>query len=140
MTRLASNAIDVASVRARVESPAFGAILVFEGVARARSGDPDRTAPVVLLSYEAWDEVAERELAAVEADTEARWPGIRVAIVHRTGDVAVGEAAVVIAVGAPHRDVAYAASRHAIDTLKERVPIWKKETSLDGTSWIGNRP
>jgi molybdopterin synthase catalytic subunit len=140
MTRLSPGRIDVAAVRARVESPAFGAIVLFEGVARVSSGDPERTAPVSGLSYEAWDDVAERELAAVEADTEARWPGVRVAVVHRTGDVPIGEAAVVIAVGAPHRDAAYAASRYAIDTLKERVPIWKKETSRDGTSWIGNRP
>jgi molybdopterin synthase catalytic subunit len=140
MRRLSPAPIDVASVRARVDSPAHGAILVFEGVARASSGDPARSSPVTGLAYEAWDEVAERELAAVERETEARWPGVRVAIVHRTGDVPIGDAAVVIAVGAPHRDAAYLASRHAIDTLKERVPIWKKETSLDGTSWIGNRP
>jgi molybdopterin synthase catalytic subunit len=95
---------------------------------------------VVGLHYEAWPSVAERELAAVEVEAMARWPGARVVIVHRTGEVPIGAPAVVVAVGAPHRAEAYEASRFAIDALKARVPLWKQERYDDGSAWIGNRP
>ena len=76
--------------------------------------------------------------AAICSEISERWPGARVAMVHRVGVVAVGEASVVIGVSAPHRDEAYAASRHAIDTLKASVPIWKKEIYADGSVWKAN--
>ena len=67
------------------------------------------------------------------------WPEVQLAIAHRVGVVPVGEASVVIATSAPHRDAAYAANRFAIDTLKETVPIWKKEVYSDGSIWKANK-
>ncbi len=135
MIALVDHPIDIRAVEACVREDAFGALLTFAGVGR----NCFEGRPVESLFYEAWGEVAERALAEVAAETEARWPGIRVAIVHRTGAVAIGEASVVISVGAPHRAEAYAASRFAIDTLKIKVPIWKKEIYADGSAWIANR-
>jgi molybdopterin synthase catalytic subunit len=136
MIAVIDTAIDVRAVEDAVRDPAHGAILTFAGVGRNEFGGR----PVVGLFYEAWPDVATRELEAVVAETQQRWPMVRVAVVHRTGAVAIGEPSVVIAVGAPHRDEAYAASRFAIDTLKARVPIWKKEIYADGAAWVGNRP
>ncbi len=135
MVLLTEAPLDVRALEDAVRAPGHGALLTFAGVAR-----DDGTPPLRALFYEAWSEVALRELTQVAADTTERWPTVRVAIAHRTGEVAVGEPSVVVAVGAPHRDEAYAASRFAIDTLKARVPIWKKEIYADGAAWVANRP
>lgn len=135
MFRIVDHPIDVAAVAAAVRHPGAGAVLVFEGVGR----DNAEGRAVRSLAYEAWPDVAEREMAAIGAEAAARWPGARVAIVHRTGPVAIGEPSVVIAVSAPHRGEAYDASRWAIDTLKQRVPVWKKELYDDGAAWIANK-
>lgn len=135
MTRVVDHAIDVAAVAAAVRDPAHGAVLVFEGVARR---EHDGRA-VESLFYEAYVVMAEAELGRIARESASRWPDARVAVVHRTGPVAIGEPSVVVAVGAPHRDEAYAASRYVIDELKRRAPIWKRETYADGTAWIANR-
>jgi len=134
MLRIVDGPIDVAAVRAAVDAPRFGAVLVFEGVGR----NSFEGRPVVGLSYEAWAPVAERELQRMAEEAQERWPGAALAIVHRTGAVAIGEPSVVVAVGAPHRAEAYELSRWAIDTLKQRLPVWKKEHYPDGASWIAN--
>jgi molybdopterin synthase catalytic subunit len=139
MRRLSAQSLDVVGITAQVRDPAHGAVLVFEGVARA-SGQRDPSAVIEHLDYEAWEGPAERAILALEEQTESRFPGTRVRIVHRTGRVEIGAPAVVVAVGAPHRDAAYAASRHAIDTLKATIPLWKKETGVDGSTWIENHP
>ena len=136
MLRIVEGPIDTAAVTAAVRHPSCGAVLTFEGVGRDEM-DGQR---VVELWYEAWTEPAEREFSRIAAEVTERWPGVRVAIVHRTGPVAIGEPSVVIAVGAPHRVEAYEASRYAIDTLKARAPIWKKERYADGEAWIANKP
>lgn len=135
MVTIVDTRISVASVTDAVRSPRHGAILVFEGVGRETHAGK----AVASLRYEAYVPMAERELAAIVAETQAKWPGASVAIAHRTGAVAIGEPSVVIAIGAPHRDAAYAASRYAIDELKRRAPIWKQEIYSDGTAWIANR-
>lgn len=135
MVLLTDAPLDVRALEAAVRAPGNGALLTFAGVAR-----DDGTPPLRALFYEAWHEVALRELTQVADDTRARWPAVRVAIAHRTGEVAVGEPSVVVAVGAPHRDECYAASRFAIDTLKATVRIWKKELYADGGAWVANRP
>jgi len=135
MVLLTDAPLDVRALEDAVRAPGHGALLTFAGVAR-----DDGSPPLRALFYEAWDEVALRELRQVAADTVARWPSVKVALAHRTGEVAVGEASVVVTVGAPHRDEAYAASRFAIYTLKLKVPIWKKEIYADGAAWVGNRP
>lgn len=135
MVLLTGAPLDVRALEDAVRAPEHGALLTFAGVAR-----DEGTPPLRALYYEAWPEVALRELEHVADLTRARWPGVRVAIAHRTGEVSVGEPSVVVAVGAPHRDEGYAASRFAIDTLKATVRIWKKEIYAEGAAWVGNRP
>lgn len=133
MIALVDHPIDVAAVRASVDDPGFGAILVFEGVGRNHF----EGRPVEALEYEAYAAMATPEMQAIADECLERF-GARVAIVHRTGRVAIGEASVVIATGSAHRDACYSASRYAIDELKVRVPIWKKEVYVDGAAWKAN--
>ncbi len=128
--------IDLAAVRAAVADPGCGAVLIFEGTAR----NAFEGRRVVHLSYEAWAEAALAEMEAIAAEIRAEWPGSRVAMVHRVGLVPIGEASVVIAVSTPHRAACYEASRAAIERLKARVPIWKKESYEDGSAWKANTP
>jgi molybdopterin synthase catalytic subunit len=134
MFEIVAHPIDVDRVRRAVDDPGFGAILVFEGVAR----DTFAGRGVVELAYEAYAPMAVGVMEEIGADIAARWPGARTAIVHRVGHVAIGEPTVVIAVGTPHRAECYAASRHALEELKARVPVWKKEIYTDGSAWKAN--
>ncbi len=124
-------------VVAVVAGPGRGGVVTFAGVVR-RQGH--RLADVVRLEYEAYDAMALEVLAAIAAEIEAELPGTCVAIHHRTGALVVGETAVVIAAAAPHRAEAFAACRAAIDRLKERAPIWKKEIGESGSEWLGLGP
>lgn len=133
MVLLTEDVLDVRALEDAVRDRAHGALLTFSGVSRD-DGDP----PLDALFYEAWPEVALRELENVVREAEVRWPGVRVSVAHRVGRVPVGEASVVVAVGAGHREEAYAASRFTIDTLKARVPIWKKELYAAGGRWVAN--
>ncbi|HET9065883.1 MAG TPA: molybdenum cofactor biosynthesis protein MoaE [Gemmatimonadales bacterium] len=115
-----------------VESPAHGAVVSFVGTVR----DHHEGRSVVGLSYSAYVEMAERECQAIVEATEGRL-GVRIALNHRIGDLAVGDAAVVVVAAAPHRDVAFEACRLVIDEVKRRVPIWKHEHHADGTAiWV----
>lgn len=134
--RLSSAPLDLAEVIQVVSGPGQGGVVTFSGVVRQHS----RGRNVVRLEYEAYGPMAHRALAAVIDRIEAAGPGVRVAIVHRTGVLQVGEIAVVIAASAPHRAQAFDACREAIDRLKEEVPIWKKEVSDTGEEWIGTGP
>ena len=133
MQALIAGPIDASAVRAAVEHPRYGAILVFEGV--GRDGPPDQR--VLHLSYEGYPELAEPVMGAI-ADEAAERFGAAVAIVHRTGVVAIGEASLVIAVGTPHRAECYEASRYVIEQVKARLPVWKKEIRSDGSEWKAN--
>lgn len=135
MIALVHDRIDVPAVRRAVDDPGHGAILVFEGVGR----DTFEGRAVTGLEYEAYAEMAVPVMQAIARECEERF-GARVAMVHRTGHVAIGEPSVVIAVGSPHRAEAYSASRYAIDELKLRVPVWKKELYVDGSAWKANAP
>jgi molybdopterin synthase catalytic subunit len=135
MLALTTNPIDVLAVNAAVRHSGAGAVLSFVGDTR----DNFDGRRVVRLEYEAYDEMVLPEMARIQRDLIARWPAVRLAMVHRTGVVPVGQASVVIAVSAPHRDEAYAASRFAIDTLKTRLPIWKREVYADGSTWKENQ-
>lgn len=117
---------------AAVERPGAGGICTFLGVVR----DTNLGRDVDYLEYEAYPDMAVAQMARIVADVAERWPGARAAIAHRTGRLEIGEASVAIAVSAPHRAEAFAACRYAIDTLKERVPIWKKEVWTDGSAWV----
>ncbi len=134
MFALTDTAIDVARVSAAVRRAEAGAVIIFEGVTRNHHDGKG----VVHLEYEAYSGMAEAEMKAIGVQVASKWHGARLAMVHRTGVVGVGEASVVIAVSAPHRDEAYAASRFAIDALKAKVPVWKKEIYADGSAWKTN--
>jgi molybdopterin synthase catalytic subunit len=114
-----------------------GGVVTFAGVVR-REGHALRD--VIRLEYEAYAEMALEVLAAIADELERELPGARVAIHHRVGALAVGETAVVIAAAAPHRAEAFTACRAAIDRLKERAPIWKKEIGESGEVWLGLGP
>lgn len=126
--------LDLRAIEAAVTWPGAGAILSFSGVAR----DSFEGRPVHGLDYEAWPEMALPVLAQIRDEVAERWPGARLAIVHRTGRLAIGEPSVILTVATPHRGDAYEASRYAIDELKARVPIWKKERYADGEAWKAN--
>jgi molybdopterin synthase catalytic subunit len=110
-----------------------GAIATFTGTTRMTSRGRD----VVHLDYEAYEGMAEQVMAEIARELEQRYELCAVAVHHRTGRVSIGETSVVIAVSAPHRADALAACRDAIDQLKERVPLWKKEVYAGGEEWIG---
>ena len=110
-----------------------GAIATFTGTTRIQS----RGRTVTHLDYEAYEGMAERVMAEIAGGLQARYGLSAVAIHHRIGRVGIGETSVVIAVSAPHRQDALAACKDAIDELKERVPLWKKEVYSDGEEWIG---
>lgn len=130
---LSGNPLPVAEAGAWAVSPDCGAVVVFTGTARDHA--PGRPG-VDLLTYEAYEEHAGPRLAAVAGEMRERWPDLgRIAMLHRVGDVAVGEAAVVVAVSSPHRDSAFDAARYGIGALKSTVPIWKRERWEGGESW-----
>lgn len=128
--------LDAEEVTARVAGPDAGGVVSFVGRVR----DHARGHRIARLEYEAYPGMAEREMEKIAAEAAARWPRTRVAIAHRTGTLAVGDVAVVVVAAAPHRDEAFLACRFAIDTLKERVPIWKKEFAVDGAYWVDDHP
>jgi molybdopterin synthase catalytic subunit len=113
--------------------PDCGAVVVFTGTVRDHA---DGRANVTALEYEAYEEEAGPRMAAIVAEAHRRWPALgRLALLHRTGKLAVTEASVVVVVSAPHRPEAFAAARWCIDTLKATVPIWKRETWDGGEDW-----
>jgi molybdopterin synthase catalytic subunit/molybdopterin converting factor small subunit len=131
-TGLTDRPIDVAALEARVAERGHGALVTFVGRARDRSDDGRK---VVELEYEVYPEMAAAVLDDIAAEAAARWPGVVVAVMHRTGIVPIGEAAVAIVAAAPHRSHAYAANRFVIEAIKERLPIWKRERFLGGSEW-----
>jgi len=119
-----------------VSGPSQGGIVTFTGVVR-RNGQLEE---VDRLEYEAFVPMAVSVLSEIAREIEAEHPGTVVAIHHRIGKLGVGEPAVMIAVGSPHRAEAFAGCRAAIEALKQRVPIWKKEIGPEGNVWIGMGP
>jgi MoaE-MoaD fusion protein len=126
--------LDARAIEQMVASPENGAILTFTGTVR----DNARGKGVTALDYEAYPPAAEKMLERIGDEMRDQWGIERVAIVHRYGLLQIGEASVVISVASPHRDEAFAACRHAIERIKEIVPIWKKEHYDDGAVWIGS--
>jgi molybdopterin synthase catalytic subunit len=113
--------------------PDCGAVVLFSGTVRDHAeGRPGVTS----LEYEAYEDEVESRLSAIAAEARRRWPALgRIALLHRVGALAVGETSVVVVVSSPHRPEAFDAARFCIDTLKETVPIWKRETWEGGTDW-----
>jgi molybdopterin synthase catalytic subunit len=130
---LTVDALPVDEATAWAAVPSTGAVVTFCGVVRDHS---DGRARVVGLTYEAYEEVAVRRLTEVAAETRRRWPAVeRLALLHRVGDLALGDVSVVVVASSAHRGEAFDAARFAIDTLKETVPIWKREQWSDGSDW-----
>lgn len=133
MIQITSDPIDSAAVLQHVASNRAGAVVLFVGTTREFTGER-RTES---LDYECYGGMAEKKMAELEAQTRERWPIVECAIVHRVGRLDPGEASVAIAVSSPHRGDAFEAGKWLIDTLKEVVPIWKKENWSGGTSdWV----
>ncbi|HEV8726407.1 MAG TPA: molybdenum cofactor biosynthesis protein MoaE [Candidatus Binatia bacterium] len=127
--------IDLNELVLFVTDPEAGAIATFVGTTR----NNNEGRKVIGLDYEAYPQMAEKELARIGADAKRHWPICRMAIVHRLGPVKIGEASVIIAVSSAHRDAAFAACRYAIEEIKKTVPIWKKEVFEGGEVWIGTQ-
>ena len=132
LVRVQSERLDLAELTAAVEHTAAGAVVTFAGVVR----DHHEGKRVTAISYEAYGRMAEAKMREIAVDAQRRWPDCRIAIAHRTGKLEIGEASVLIAVSAPHRAEAFDACEFAIDTLKQIVPIWKKEAYDDGEVWL----
>jgi len=125
--------IDVAAILGRVSRSANGATVLFLGVVREVNEGRDVTG----IEYTAYRSMAERELATIVEEAAALADSDDIAVVHRLGELAVGECSVAVAVGHPHRGRAFEAARYVIEELKQRVPIWKREHYVDGTrEWV----
>jgi len=133
LVRLVHGPIDLDDLAAT--APADGALCLFMGVVR----NENRGRRVERLEYEAYEDMALPLMEEIVAETRERYPVSEVRLVHRLGRLEIGEASVAVGVASPHRAEAFAACRFAIDTLKAKVPIWKKEHYTDGSEWLEER-
>lgn len=133
MVSITDEPIDAAKILEQVQSPLAGAVVLFLGTTRELTGGR-RTQS---LDYECYPEMATKKLAELESEARGRWELIDCAIVHRLGHLEIGEASVAVAISSAHRQAAFEAGQWLIDTLKQTVPIWKKENWADGgTDWV----
>lgn len=133
IARITPDPIDTAPLMEAVGSDQDGAVLLFLGIVRDHADGRS----VSGMRYEAYAEMAAPVLEEIAAEAAAIIGSDRIAVVHRTGELQIGEASVAIAVSSPHRDEAYRASRHVIEEIKKRLPVWKHEHYLDGDSgWV----
>ena len=133
MIELTDNPIDATALLQSAQQPAAGAVVLFLGITRQFTKGRETAS----LSYEAYREMAVKELERLEQQARERWPLVDCSIVLRLGEVPLAEASVAIAVSSPHRGDAFDAGRWLIDTLKETVPIWKQEHWTDGAAeWV----
>ena len=133
LVRVTAEPLSVDEALAFVADPAAGGICVFVGTVR----DHGEAGEVTGLTYEAWDEVALTRLTEIADEMFQGWPVCKVALLHRTGHLGIGEASVVVAVSSAHRAEAFDACRHGIERLKSDVPIWKKESLASGEAqWV----
>ncbi len=133
MIRVTSEPISAQEALDFVADGAAGGTCVFVGTVR----DHSAAGAVTGLTYEAWDELAPTRLREIADEVFEKWPTRKVALLHRTGELAVGEISVVVACSAPHRADAFDACRYGIERLKQDVPIWKKEHQAEGGShWV----
>lgn len=132
---ISKDPINIQSVIDKVIEREAGAITTFIGTVRELTYGKK----TLFLEYQAYEAMAVKKLEQIGREIEEKWPGAKSAITHRVGRLDITDVAVVIAVSTPHRADAYDANRHAIERIKEIVPIWKKEHWEDGEEWIGNQ-
>jgi len=128
--------IDTQALLAKIKCPADGAVVVFEGVVR----DNSRGRRTLFLDYEAYEEMALKQMSGLVEQAVEQFRVREIAIVHRIGRLQIGETSVAIMVASGHRVAAFDACRWLIDTLKRTVPIWKKEHFEDGAVWADGEP
>ena len=133
MIEVTSDPLVPEEVISRVRSDTCGAVVTFLGTTRNHSHGRN----VLYLEYEAYPEMAAKELENIRKQLKERWEVEEVAISHRTGRVEIGEVSLVVAVASPHRKEAFQACQEAIDLIKQVVPVWKKEVFQDGYVWVG---
>jgi molybdopterin synthase catalytic subunit len=133
MIAITESSIDIEALLAEISTPDAGAVVLFLGTTR-QTTDGRQTES---LDYECYEEMAVRKLTSLESEARQRWPLLNCGIIHRIGNLEIGQASVAIAVSTAHRQAAFEAGKWLIDTLKEVVPIWKKENWADGSSeWV----
>ncbi|QEC75304.1 molybdenum cofactor biosynthesis protein MoaE [Mucilaginibacter ginsenosidivorax] len=133
---LSANTLDIQACINWIMSPESGGIDVFIGTVR----NATKGKTVLKLDFEAYEPMAISEMHKIASQAFDKWPVQKILIHHRTGELQVGEVPVIIAVSAAHRDAAFDACRYIIDTLKQTVPIWKKEAFEDGDVWVAAHP
>jgi len=134
--KICGETLDIQSCIDWVMLPQCGGINVFIGTVRNET----KGKKVLRLEFEAYEAMAIREMNKIAEDIFTKWPVLKILIHHRKGILQVGEVPVVIAVAAAHRNAAFDACKYAIDTLKQTVPIWKKEVFEDGEVWVAAHP
>jgi molybdopterin synthase catalytic subunit len=136
MIHLTENKIDTNALIEYVQADEAGGINIFIGTVRNKTSGKK----VVRLEYEAYDKMAIKQMEAIAEEASKQWHVIKYAVAHRKGVLQIGDAAVVITVATAHRQAAFEACKYIIDTIKERVPIWKKEIYEDGEVWVSAHP
>jgi molybdopterin synthase catalytic subunit len=131
-TAITSEPLDIHALLPIVDAAGTGAVTTFLGLVR----DHNQGRRVLHLVYEAYEPLAEKALQRIVAEVKEQWPAVVLAVHHRTGRLAIGEASVAIAAGSPHRAEAFAACRYAIERVKQIVPVWKHEYFEGGDVWI----
>lgn len=134
--KVLDSTLDSEFCRSFVTDAAAGGIVVFVGTVRNQT----QGKKVLKLDFEAFDSMAVKEMTTIAEAISTKWNALHVAIHHRKGSLQISEIAVIIAVSTPHRAAAFEACQYAIDTLKETVPIWKKEFFEDGEVWVATHP
>lgn len=134
--KITEDELDESYCRSFVELPECGGIVIFIGTVRNHT----REQKVQWLEFESKESMAIKEMTKIALKAMSQWSIRRIAIHHRLGRLEIGEVPVIIAVSSPHRDVAFEACKYAIDTLKETVPIWKKEVFEGGEIWVAAHP
>ncbi len=132
MIKIQREDIDIEEILESVKSPASGGVVTFLGTVR----DNAEGHSVAKMSIEVYEEMALKQLGAIESEAREKFGVLEIAVVHRYGDLEVGDNIVFIAVAAGHREEAFKACKYVIDELKQRVPIWKKETTPEGEFWV----
>lgn len=134
--KISSEPLDTATCIEKATDAECGGVVVFIGTVRNKT----KERKVIRLEYECYESMALKEMKKIANNAIGLWKIKNVLIHHRTGILHIGDSAVVIVVNAPHREAAFDACRYAIDTLKNTVPIWKKEVYDDGEEWVASHP